>query len=468
MMPCIRPAIFLIGVVFVISEAAADVTFTRPTVIETPGATADILVLDLDGDGDLDIASLEVEFNFATGEATGMVNVALNDGAAGFSTLATYELGTFGALEFVFRTLVAADLDDDGDPDLAAIGTTAPLVLLFNDGRGGFGRAVDTGIVVSPGPLTALLDAGDLDGDGDVDLALGLPGQIATNDGFGAFTASPFSDDSNPRNLEIVDLDGDGDEDIAYGFRVHLNDGTGTFTLQGATYPGSGAAECVFADFDGDGDQDVACARNFPGEITIALNNGDATFAAPAVFETAAAPIDLQLGRFDGDNHLDLLVTHSSVNGIIGVYTGNGDGTFDDAIILPSPDGTIAAAGDLDGDGLDDIVISTTFVLSNGPIAVLLNDSEFPADLTGSLGVPDGCVDAFDLGVMLGAWCSGVNDPNRPSPPCENCIPANLALADISGARNAPDGCVDAFDLAKLLAEWCSVGGRNPCGTCGP
>ena len=91
-----------------------------------------------------------------------------------------------------------------------------------------------------------------------------------------------------------------------------------------------------------------------------------------------------------------------------------------------------------------------------------------PADLTGPVGVPDGCVDAFDLGAMLGAWCSGVNDPNPPSPPCENCTPANLADADISGAANVPDGCVDAFDLAKLLAEWCSVAGGNPCGTCGP
>ena len=91
----------------------------------------------------------------------------------------------------------------------------------------------------------------------------------------------------------------------------------------------------------------------------------------------------------------------------------------------------------------------------------------FPADITGPLGgVPDGCVDAFDLGAMLGAWCSAVNDPNPPSPPCENCIPANLDLADISGAASLPDGCVDAFDLAKLLADWCSVAGGNPCGTC--
>ena len=90
------------------------------------------------------------------------------------------------------------------------------------------------------------------------------------------------------------------------------------------------------------------------------------------------------------------------------------------------------------------------------------------ADITGPLAVPDGCVDAFDLGAMLGAWCSGINDPNPPSPPCENCTPANLAVADISGAAMMPDGCVDAFDLAKLLAEWCSVAGGNPCGTCFP
>ncbi|MCZ6611292.1 MAG: hypothetical protein O6941_01550, partial [Planctomycetota bacterium] len=88
------------------------------------------------------------------------------------------------------------------------------------------------------------------------------------------------------------------------------------------------------------------------------------------------------------------------------------------------------------------------------------------ADINGPRGAPDGCVDAFDLGAILGAWCSGVNDPNPPSPPCENCTPANLAVADISGAANVPDGCVDAFDLAKLLAEWCSVAGGNPCGTC--
>ena len=95
-------------------------------------------------------------------------------------------------------------------------------------------------------------------------------------------------------------------------------------------------------------------------------------------------------------------------------------------------------------------------------------------DISGPLGAgfPDGCVDAFDLGTLLGAWCSSASDPDPPGdidPPCEGCTSPNAVLADLSGpVDGAPDGCVDAFDLAKLLAAWCSVAGGNPCGTCFP
>ncbi|MCH8165010.1 MAG: hypothetical protein IH889_05320 [Planctomycetes bacterium] len=90
------------------------------------------------------------------------------------------------------------------------------------------------------------------------------------------------------------------------------------------------------------------------------------------------------------------------------------------------------------------------------------------ADITGPEGDPDGCVDSYDLTALLGAWCSAVNDPNPPSPPCENCSEANLCLADIAGPGGGPpDGCVDSTDLTKMLGEWCSEAGGNPCGTCG-
>ncbi|MCH8344179.1 MAG: hypothetical protein IH983_09335 [Planctomycetes bacterium] len=114
---------------------------------------------------------------------------------------------------------------------------------------------------------------------------------------------------------------------------------------------------------------------------------------------------------------------------------------------------------------------AAVFTNNSGQSFALIKPSV--ADFSGPLGpgCPDGCVDAFDLGTLLGAWCSSAGDPDPPKdvdPPCEGCVSPNFALADISGAANLPDGCVDAFDLAKLLANWCSVTGGNPCGTCGP
>ncbi len=100
--------------------------------------------------------------------------------------------------------------------------------------------------------------------------------------------------------------------------------------------------------------------------------------------------------------------------------------------------------------------------------------ADFPGisqtDIAGPLGpgVPDGCVDAFDLALLLNEWCSSFGDPDPigdVDPPCEGCASLFFTLADISGPDSAPDGCVDAFDLAKLLFSWCSSI-TNPCGTC--
>ncbi len=69
-------------------------------------------------------------------------------------------------------------------------------------------------------------------------------------------------------------------------------------------------------------------------------------------------------------------------------------------------------------------------------------------------GQPDAC------DIFLGVSC----DSNA------NLIPDECELVarapDITGPGGVPDGCVDAFDLGALLADWCSVAGGNPCGTC--
>ncbi len=159
-------------------------------------------------------------------------------------------------------------------------------------------------------------------------------------------------------------------------------------------------------------------------------------------------------------------LTHQKISDTQGGFTGNldNDDLFGNAV---------ASLGDLDGDGVGDLAVGADADDdgggNRGAVWILFLRLHSSADLTGSGSVPDGCVDAFDLGAMLGAWCSSASDPDPPGdvdPPCEGCTSPTFVLADISGPRNCPDGCVDAFDLARLLAEWCSVAGGNPCGTC--
>ncbi len=71
-------------------------------------------------------------------------------------------------------------------------------------------------------------------------------------------------------------------------------------------------------------------------------------------------------------------------------------------------------------------------------------------------GQPDAC------DIALGVSC----DSNANLIPDE-CEPVASA-ADITGPGGVPDGCVDSFDLNMVLAAWCSALGGNPCGTCGP
>ncbi len=119
------PTVFAQAAALFALPAAAPFDFAPATVIPATGGIVDIVIADLDGDDDLDVATL-TGFSFPDGRA--FIGVLLNDGAGALSAGATIDLGNQVGLEFFVQDLEAGDVDGDGDVDLAFNGVAQPLL----------------------------------------------------------------------------------------------------------------------------------------------------------------------------------------------------------------------------------------------------------------------------------------------------------------------------------------------------
>ena len=172
--------------------------------------------------------------------------------------------------------VAAADVDGDGDLDLAVAGPWAsPAQLLRNDGDAGFvpiWHETDTG-------MTSVA-WGDLDGDGRLDLALGswshdTPSRVIAGDGVGLGATlwteptGPGGEYGSTRAVAWIDIDEDGDPDLATVNAIDsdddpllgrdflwLNDG-GELTRPWSPELTEASRGLAAADVDGDGDQDL-------------------------------------------------------------------------------------------------------------------------------------------------------------------------------------------------------------------
>ncbi|MBM81845.1 MAG: hypothetical protein CMJ78_14815 [Planctomycetaceae bacterium] len=177
------------------------------------------------------------------------------------------------------------------------------------------------------------------------------------------------------------DLLQSGDIDSQRFSLISINDITfspegdgGTPTpLFGAPAPfaaGAGASNVINADFDQNGVLDLATADTAANTVSILFGNGDGTFQAAVVVTVGAAPSDLAAADIDGDNDLDLLVANSGDN-TVSVLTNDGAGGLTVASTPATgmqPLSLISA--DFDGDGDFDIatadfVDSTVSILAN-------------------------------------------------------------------------------------------------------
>jgi hypothetical protein len=269
---------------------------------------------DLDGDGDLDVA-----------------DATLDDSLEVVEDLEIHRSARFPARRSVdtavdeAHDLIAVDLDRDGDLDLVSASEADDRIVFHrSDGTPADGGWINTSIALGVDGARAVA-AGDLDGDGDVDLVSAA---------YNVSTVAWYESDGTPANGGWVT-------------RV-VSDGAG------------GASDVALADFDRDGDLDIACAQHGDNEIVWYRNNGGAppTFSAFAVDSTAfLSPRALVVDDFDGDGDSDLIVT--SEDTWLARYENDGtpaDGEWGVLAFGFGQGGKDVAAADFDGDGDVDVV----------------------------------------------------------------------------------------------------------------
>jgi hypothetical protein len=124
---------------------------------------------------------------------------------------------------------------------------------------------------------------------------------------------------------------------------------------------GNNPRDVVAGDFDGDGNLDLAVNSENDATLAVFLGNGDGTFKPRKNYSTAIGQVHMVMGHIDGDALWDVVLTNPAAPGI-GLYVmlGQDGGTFGGPIPYAAAvgyNGFPAALGDLNGDNKTDVVV---------------------------------------------------------------------------------------------------------------
>ena len=295
--------------------------------------------------------------------------------------------------------VAAGDLDGDGDPDLAVgadrFGSGSVSVLL-NQGAAAFAAPVEYPI----GACTALISL-DLDGDGDLDLAAANRTldtvTLLENQANGSYLwLAELTAGSLPVALASADFDIDGRSDL---FLANYSSNTvfvlrnlgGSFTAVQTIAVGTGPVSLAILDFDADGLTDLAVANQASNTLSV-LRNLAGSFAVWSTLAAASSPSIVSSGDLDGDGYPELVELGTALL----QYPNQSGAGFGPPVDLTVGGGsTSMALLDPDGDGDRDIVVTSLNVEINPPheglpdLRVLTNSGNGTFALGGHVAVGD-------------------------------------------------------------------------------